>query len=122
VTIETEVERVIFDSDDALTTDEETVSVAEAAQLLGRDRTRVDALLRSGDLVAAPRDPDDEGPVRIARASIERWLALAVRVTGEVGVEAVDIEADVVAALEQSGVVERPLVLKELVVHCPEVL
>ena len=37
--------------------DDPTVSVAEAAQLLGRDRTRVYALLRSGDLVAAPMDP-----------------------------------------------------------------
>ena len=32
----------------------DTLSVAEAARLLGRDRTRIYALLRSGDLVAAP--------------------------------------------------------------------
>jgi hypothetical protein len=50
------------------------VRVAEAAQLLGRDRTRVYALLRSGDLVAAPDDEDAAGPVRILRASLERWL------------------------------------------------
>jgi hypothetical protein len=54
---------------------EQTVSVAEAARLLSRDRTRVYALLRSGDLVAAPSPEDDEaGPVRIVRASLERWL------------------------------------------------
>jgi hypothetical protein len=34
--------------------DDQTLSVAEAARLLGRDRTRVYALLRSGDLVFAP--------------------------------------------------------------------
>ena len=55
--------------------DEQTVSVAEAARLLGRDRTRVYALLRSGDLVAvSPVDGDGAGPVRIARSSLERWL------------------------------------------------
>jgi segregation and condensation protein B len=49
--------------------------VAEAARLLGRDRTRVYALLRSGDLVAAPSSEDDApGPVRIVRSSVERWL------------------------------------------------
>src|SRR5919199_6597631 len=54
---------------------EQTVSVAEAARLLGRDRTRVYALLRSGDLVAAPSPKADEaGPVRIVRSSVERWL------------------------------------------------
>jgi hypothetical protein len=47
--------------------------VAEAARLLGRDRTRVYALLRTGDLVAAPEDMDGGGPVRIVRASVERW-------------------------------------------------
>src|SRR5260370_42355330 len=63
------------DSNDALTADDEqTVSVAEAAQLLGRDRTRVYALLRSGDLVAAPDDEGGAGPVRILRASLARWL------------------------------------------------
>lgn len=47
-----------------------TVSVAEAAQLLGRDRTRVYALVRSGDLVAAPDDEDSAGPCgSCARAS-----------------------------------------------------
>src|SRR5438270_8193338 len=54
--------------------DDRTLSVAEAAQLLGRDRTRVYALLRSGDLVAAADDEDGAGPVRIVRASVERWL------------------------------------------------
>ncbi|MBV9168481.1 MAG: SMC-Scp complex subunit ScpB [Chloroflexi bacterium] len=57
----------------AIAAEEQTVSVAEAAVLLGRDRTRVYALLRSGDLVAAPED-DNDGRVRILRASIERWL------------------------------------------------
>jgi segregation and condensation protein B len=54
--------------------DTDTVSVAEAARLLGRDRTRIYALLRSGDLVAAPVDEDGAGPVRVVRASLERWL------------------------------------------------
>jgi hypothetical protein len=56
--------------------DEQTVGVAEAAQLLGRDRTRIYALLRSGDLVAAAAGNDDSaaGPVRIERSSLERWL------------------------------------------------
>ncbi len=45
------------------------MSVAEAARLLGRDRTRIYALLRSGDLVAAsPAEDDGEsGPLRIER-------------------------------------------------------
>jgi hypothetical protein len=43
--------------------------------LLGRDRTRVYALLRSGDLVAAPvGEDDDAGPVRVLRSSLARWL------------------------------------------------
>ena len=43
--------------------------------MLGRDRTRVYALLRSGDLVAAVPRPDREaGPVRVDRSSVERWL------------------------------------------------
>jgi hypothetical protein len=54
--------------------DIDTVTVAEAARLLGRDRTRVSALLRSGDLIAAPESEDEPGPVRIVRASLERWL------------------------------------------------
>jgi segregation and condensation protein B len=55
--------------------DERTIGVAEAAQLLGRDRTRIYALLRSGDLVAAaPGDDSAAGPVRIERTSLERWL------------------------------------------------
>ena len=55
--------------------DEQTVGVAEAARLLVRDRTRIYALLRSGDLVAAaPGDDSAAGPVRIARSSLERWL------------------------------------------------
>ena len=52
-----------------------TLSVAEAARLLGRDRTRVYALLRSGDLVAASSEDGLSGPVRIERSSLERWLA-----------------------------------------------
>jgi segregation and condensation protein B len=56
----------------------ETLSVSEAALLLGRDRTRVYALLRSGDLATASAAVDDvgdaPGPVRIARSSVERWL------------------------------------------------
>jgi len=51
--------------------DEQTVTVAEAACILGRDRTRVYALLRLGDLVAAPDDEGGAGPVRILRASLE---------------------------------------------------
>jgi segregation and condensation protein B len=59
----------VFDDDDP------ALSVAEAAKLLGRDRTRVYALLRSGDLHAARTDYDfDSGPVRIDRSSVERWL------------------------------------------------
>ncbi len=52
------------------------MTVAEAARLLGRDRTRIYALLRSGDLVAAsPAEDDGEsGPLRIERSSLERWL------------------------------------------------
>jgi hypothetical protein len=52
-----------------------SVSVAEAARLLGRDRTRVYALLRSGDLVAAaPAQQEVAGRVRIERSSLEHWL------------------------------------------------
>jgi enterochelin esterase-like enzyme len=55
--------------------DDPTLSVAEAARLLGRDRTRVYALLRSGDMVAAEADDDGaSGPLRIDRSSLERWL------------------------------------------------
>ncbi|HKB47428.1 MAG TPA: helix-turn-helix domain-containing protein, partial [Ktedonobacterales bacterium] len=57
--------------------DHSTLGVADAARLLGRDRTRVYALLRSGDLVAAPAadgEDDQSGPVRVVRASVERWL------------------------------------------------
>ena len=53
-----------------------SVSVAEAAHLLGRDRTRVYALLRSGDLVAVEAE-EGEGPVRVERSSVERWLVAA---------------------------------------------
>ena len=42
---------------------------AAAAALVG-----VDALLRSGDRVAAPTEDDSAGPMRIVRASVERWL------------------------------------------------
>jgi segregation and condensation protein B len=59
----------------AFVDDDPTVSVAEAAKLLGRDRSRVYALLRSGDLLAAQTDDDfGSGPVRIDRSSVERWL------------------------------------------------
>jgi segregation and condensation protein B len=55
--------------------DDASLSVAEAAHLLGRDRTRVYALLRSGDLVAAPADAErQDAPLRIMRSSLERWL------------------------------------------------
>src|SRR6202023_3342142 len=54
---------------------EDAVSVAEAARLLGRDRTRVYALIRSGDLVALPAAAEDTGPLQVDRASLERWLA-----------------------------------------------
>src|SRR5258708_30339575 len=57
--------------------DHSTLGVADAARLLGRDCTRVYALLRSGDLVAAPAadgEDDQSGPVRVVRASVERWL------------------------------------------------
>src|SRR5579859_6038678 len=50
-----------------------SLSVREAAELLGRDRTRVYALLRSGDLVAAPGTDGDEQSLRIDRSSVERW-------------------------------------------------
>ncbi|MBV9601316.1 MAG: helix-turn-helix domain-containing protein [Chloroflexi bacterium] len=67
----------VDDGRDGMFVDEDpTLSVAEAARLLGRDRTRVYALLRSGDLMAA--EADDEGggpgPLRIDRSSVERWL------------------------------------------------
>lgn len=44
--------------------------MAEAARLLGRDRTRIYAQLRSGGLVAA--EVDDDGASD--RSSVERWL------------------------------------------------
>jgi hypothetical protein len=53
---------------------EDTVSVAEAARWLGRDRTRVYALIRSGDLVAVPATDEAAGPLRVDRTSLERWL------------------------------------------------
>ena len=53
------------------------LSVAEAARRLGVHRTRVYALLDTGDLVAVPAAAADgeAGPVRIDRASVERWQA-----------------------------------------------
>jgi segregation and condensation protein B len=48
-----------------------TLSVHEAAALLGRDRTRIYALVRSGDLVGVP--DADTGTLRIDRSSLERW-------------------------------------------------
>src|SRR2546428_5238793 len=50
-----------------------SLSVREAAGLLGRDRTRVYALLRSGDLIAVPGTDADEQTLRIDRSSVERW-------------------------------------------------
>ena len=50
-----------------------SLSVGEAAELLGRDRTRVYALLRSGDLVAAPGTDGDDQSLRLDRSSVERW-------------------------------------------------
>ena len=50
-----------------------TLSVAEAAELLGRHRTRMYALVRSGDLVAVPGTDGDEQSLRIDRSSVERW-------------------------------------------------
>jgi segregation and condensation protein B len=47
------------------------LSIPEAAELLGRHRTRIYALLRSGDLVAEA-DPET-GAVRVERSSLERW-------------------------------------------------
>jgi segregation and condensation protein B len=46
------------------------LSVSQAARLLGRHRTRVYELVRSGDLVAHNGD----GGLRVERSSIERWL------------------------------------------------
>ena len=71
---------VAYVADDVLTgrpapvDPDDSLSVAEAARLLGRDRTRIYALLRAGDLVAAPAAGEGAGPVRIVRASLERWL------------------------------------------------
>lgn len=48
-----------------------TLSVREAAKLLGRDRTRIYALVRSGDLIGVPAA--DGGTLRIDRSSLERW-------------------------------------------------
>jgi segregation and condensation protein B len=73
VTTAAELNRARFDPDGG-PDDDQTMSVAEAARLLGRDRTRVYALLRSGDLVAAPADEDGAAPLRIVRASLDRWL------------------------------------------------
>jgi hypothetical protein len=57
-----------------------TLSVREAAELLGRDRTRVYALVRSGDLVTVPgTDADDQDLLRIDRASVERWAVAGGR-------------------------------------------
>src|SRR6266536_4133966 len=52
-----------------------SLSVAEAAELLGRHRTRIYALVRSGDLVALSGSGagDDEAALRIDRSSVERW-------------------------------------------------
>src|ERR1700737_2072256 len=53
-----------------------SLSVAEAAELLGRHRTRIYALVRSGDLVALPGAGagDDQAALRIDRSSVERWV------------------------------------------------
>src|ERR1700712_4420369 len=49
------------------------LSVREAAELLGRDRSRVYALVRSGDLVAVPDPTGDQDLLRIDRSSVDRW-------------------------------------------------
>jgi hypothetical protein len=76
--IDAEVGRAENDARGATAGAGATLSVSEAALLLGRDRTRVYALLRSGDLATASAADDDvgdaPGPVRIARSSVERWL------------------------------------------------
>ncbi|MBV9602076.1 MAG: helix-turn-helix domain-containing protein, partial [Chloroflexi bacterium] len=46
------------------------LSVRQAASLLGRHRTRVYELVRSGDLVAE----QTAGGLRVERTSLERWL------------------------------------------------
>jgi len=46
------------------------LSVPEAARVLGRHRTRVYELVRSGDLVAE----QTHGGLRVERSSLERWL------------------------------------------------
>jgi len=53
----------------------ETLSVREAATLLGRDRTRVYALIRSGDLAVVADAAADSTALRIDRSSVERWAA-----------------------------------------------
>src|SRR6266851_4296146 len=50
-----------------------SLSVGDAAELLGRHRTRIYALLRSGDLVAVSGTTGDEQSLRIDRSSVERW-------------------------------------------------
>src|SRR5579859_7332291 len=52
----------------------EWLNASEAAELLGRHRTRIYALVRSGDLVAAPGSDGDAHGLRIDRSSLERWL------------------------------------------------
>src|SRR5207253_10783244 len=76
--VHAEPQQVGVDDDSVVRADDDqTVSVVEAGGLLGRDCTRVYALLRAGDLVAAPEDEDGAGPVRILRASLERWWPAA---------------------------------------------
>jgi hypothetical protein len=58
------------------------VSVAEAARLLGRDRTRVYALIRSGDLVTVPATEDAAGPLQVDRASLDHRLRLGLQDVG----------------------------------------
>jgi len=65
---------VAEDQDAVFVDDDPTLSVAEAARLLRRDRTRVYALLRAGDLIAAEADGGGPGPLRIDRSSLERWM------------------------------------------------
>ena len=50
------------------------LGVREAAALLGRHRTRVYDLVRSGDLVAVHTGDGDQRSLRIDRSSLERWL------------------------------------------------
>jgi len=60
--------------------DQPWVSAREAAELLGRHRTRIYDLVRSGDLVAVAHGADaDDRSLRIDRSSLDRWLVAGGR-------------------------------------------